>query len=79
MTFKSVFRYSKTDGLFRLFRVIWMRGRGAGHGAPDHYHGVFKMALSQRPFALRWHDDDKVITAFFVRMTFEKSYGGIPV
>ena len=79
MKFKTVFRYSKSEGLLRLFRVTWKRGQGAWHGAPDNYHGVFKMALSKRPFSLRWRDDDKVITAFFVRLTFEKSFGGIPV
>ena len=79
MTFKPVFRYSKADGLFRLFRVIWKHGKGAGHGAPDNYHGVFKIALSKRPFFRRWRKDDKVITAFFVRLTFEKSFGGVPV
>ena len=79
MTLKTVFRYSKADGLFRLFRVIWKHGKGAGHGYPENYHGVLKMALSKKPFFFRWRNDDKVLTVFFIRLTFEKSFGGIPV
>jgi len=79
MIFKGVFRYSKPDGLFRLFRVIWKRGQGAGKGAPSNYHGVFKLALSKRPFFYKWKNDDKVVTFCWLRFTFEKNYGGIPV
>lgn len=79
MTFKPVFRYDPTIMVLRLFRVIWKRGKGAGYGYPDHYHGVFKSALSKKPFFIRWKPDDKVVTIFFIRVTFEKCYGGIPV
>lgn len=77
MKFKSVFRLSRKDGLFRLFRIIWKHGRGAGFGAPDNYHAVFKVALNKKPFSFRSAHDDKVVTVFFVRFTYEKSFGGI--
>lgn len=79
MKFKPVFRYDPKLGIFRIFRVIWSRGEGAGHGWPNHYHAVFKMAVSKRPFFLKWEATDKVLTFLFFRFTYEKNYGGRPV
>lgn len=79
LKFKPVFRHDPTMKIFRLFRVIWRRGRGAGLGGSGNYHGVFKVALSRRMFGFSRLPNDMVVTVVWIRFTYEKSYGGIPV
>ena len=63
LRFKKVCRWSKSDGIFRLFRILWTAGKGPGVGGG---RGNYSAKLS---FALRPRLN-------FLRIRFHRSYGG---
>lgn len=65
--------------IFRLFKIIWKVGKGAGNGHPDNYHAVLSISLSNKLWYKRMRTDRKVITLLGVRVVYKREYGGIPV
>lgn len=79
MRLKTVFRYDPDNRLYRLFRVIWRRGKGPGVGAPDNYDAMVTVALSRRLFRWVRECDGWRLWVFPFRLHYERSYGGVIV
>lgn len=80
MKFKTVLRWSPHEKLYRLFRIIWRRGLGPGHGLPGHYDAELTVALCPPwRFGFRLDLDGWRLWGFGVRLHHEKSFGGVIV
>ena len=77
MKLKRVCRWDGDCKLYRLFRVMWRRGLGAGHGAPANYDAKFSLALC-RPWwiGFRLECDGWRLWFAGLRVHHAKSYGG---
>lgn len=80
MCIKTVLRWSRPEKLYRLFRIVWRRGLGPGHGAPDNYDAELTVALCP-PWRIGFRRDldGWRLWALGVRLHHEKSYGGVIV
>ena len=80
MRLKTVFRYSPHEKLYRLFRVIWRRGKGPGVGAPNNYDAELTFALC-RPWWIGFRRECDGWRLWFagLRVHHEKSFGGVIV
>lgn len=72
---KKVMRLDTIQRHFRLFRIMWERGKvGDGNG----YSVKLSFALEPRIF--RWERQvrtDRLVTLLWVRVHYARSYGGI--
>jgi hypothetical protein len=79
MKFKLVMRLDRRNRIYRLFRVMWIRGRvGDGKG----YSVKFSVALEPRIVSVRRnaiHWPDVIVTILGVRIHYQRSYGGLHV
>lgn len=80
MRLKTVFRWDGGSKLYRLFRVIWRRGKGPGVGAPDNYDAELTVAVCP-PWRVgfRRECDGWRLWLFGLRLHRETSYGGVIV
>ena len=80
MKIKTVFRYSPPERLYRLFRFIWRRGKGPGHGSPANYDAELTVALCP-PWRIgfRRECDGWRCLSLGIRLHHERSYGGVIV
>lgn len=78
MKFKYVFRKAHNRNLFRLFRIIYKRGLGAGHGG-NNYHVSVSLGLIPKLISFNKDIDEFMFTLFGFRVHYQRSYGGIPV
>ncbi len=76
MRFRTVFRRDPDAGLFRLFRVIWTRGQGAGVGGEKNYDAAFSVALCRFSFRIKREYAGVIVRAGFIRFHYQRSYGG---
>ena len=80
MRFRTVFRWSSRERLYRLFRFIWRCGLGPGHGAPENYDAELTFALCPPWWiGFRRECDGWRLWAMGFRLHHERSYGGVIV
>jgi hypothetical protein len=80
MKLKTVFRLDAGNKLYRLFRLIWRRGRGPGVGAPDNYDASISFAICPPWWAgFRRECDGWRLWFAGLRLHRETSYGGVIV
>lgn len=73
MQIKFVNRYSPTERIYRLFRIMWVRGTvGDGRG----YSAKLTFAITPDLFRFRFLGADLYLVFLFVRIHYERSYGG---
>jgi len=83
MRFKAVFRRDGIQGIYRLFRLVWVRGR-PGFPAPGKAHSLgysakLSFALSKKPFGWSRTGNNWKLHVLFVRVHYCRSYAGVMV
>lgn len=75
MKYKWVGRYDPSLRMFRLLRLMWVRG-DVGTGG---YSAKFSVTL--RPVVWHWRTEcgGWLLTIFGIRLHFQKSWGGVHV
>lgn len=79
--------WSKSEKRLRLGNVVWMRGSGAGYGAPDNYDAKLSFAFEVKPrlpiIGVIWENScDRIqvwlclIPCVPFRLHYQRAYGG---
>jgi len=72
---KSVFRWSPSDRLFRVGRIVWARGDGPGKTGGGY---SAKLSLALAPVLIGWKKEWRsiAVTVLGIRVHYMRSYGG---
>lgn len=76
MTVKQVFRYDPTQRQFRLFRLLWTRGK-VGDG--ESYSAKLAVSLRPKLFGFERDSNEWRLTVLGIDVHKKLSYGGIIV
>lgn len=75
MKFKSVMRWDSNAKLFRIFRIMWYRGKWGKGG----YSAKLSFAFRPRFFLIVDEFEGYDVTILGIRIHYQRSYGGIHV
>ena len=76
MTVKNVMRYEPSGRIFRLFRLLWTKGKvGDGQG----YSAKLSVSLEPKRFECKKEHNGWTVTICGVRLHKKISYGGVIV
>lgn len=76
LRFKAVMRRDPDARLFRVGRTAWTRGEGPGVGGRWNYDASISVALCRSLFGFRRETDGWIVRLMFVRIHYQRSYGG---